>query len=267
MSAMRAIAADEIHLWHARVPEQEDAALAARHLALLTPDERQQHGRFAFERDRRRYLLTRALVRTVLSRYAPVAPPDWRFEPNAHGRPAIVDDHPPARGLRFNLSHTDTFVVLAVTAGREIGIDVESTRRNAPLEVADRFFSAHESAALRRLPEAEQPARFWELWTFKESYIKARGMGLSIPLHSFSFELETPGDLSLSFEAGFETDIDNTPSCWQFWQFRLHAEFLVGVCAATTPPGPVRFTAAEVVPLREDTASALAFTRRSSGLC
>jgi 4'-phosphopantetheinyl transferase len=262
MSAPHPIAAGDVQLWHARVPPQDDPALASRHMALLTPEERAQHTRFMFEKDRRRYLLTRALVRTVLSRYAPVAPEDWRFQANAHGRPAIANDDALARRLCFNLSHTDALVVLAVTAGREIGIDVESTQRHAPLEVADRFFSPQESAALRRLPAGDQPARFWELWTFKESYIKARGMGLAIPLDRFSFALDAPGDLSIAFEPGF----DDTPARWQFRQFRLHGEFLVGVCAGTSPPGDLHFSATEVVPLHADTPSACVFTRRSGGL-
>lgn len=251
------LAPHQVHLWHAFTPQQ-DEALNALQLGLLTPEERTRMARFHFERDRHRYLITRALVRTVLSRYAPIAPADWIFEPGPHGRPYITNLHPLAQQLRFNLSHTDGLVVLAVTTGREVGVDTESTARTAPLEVADRFFSRQEAQALRALPAAEQAHRFWELWTFKESYIKARGLGLSLPLSKFSLQL----DADARVDIGFDDGLDDSPARWRFWQLRPDADHLVALCLEASTTERVEFSCRAVQPLFSEAALPFELTRR-----
>ena len=178
--------------------------LAARWHALLTADEAAQHARFFFEKDRHRYLVTRALVRDELSRYAAVEPHAWRFRSDAWGKPHVVDPPAPVDPLAFNNTHTDGLVAVGVTRDRALGIDAECMRRDAPVAIAERYFSRAESRALRRLPQGAQPLRFWELWTLKESYIKARGLGLSIPLDRFGFDLDAAGTVALSFAPGFD---------------------------------------------------------------
>jgi 4'-phosphopantetheinyl transferase len=253
------LAPHQVHLWHAFTPQQ-DEALNARQLSLLTPDERTRMARFHFERDRHRYLITRALVRSVLSRYAPIEPEAWTFEPGPHGRPYITNPHPLAQALRFNLSHTDGLVVLAVTTGREVGVDTESMARTAPLEVADRFFSKREAEALRALPASDQAHRFWELWTFKESYIKARGLGLSLPLSKFSFQLD---DDAAQVDIGFEPGLDDSPARWRFWQLRPDANHLVALCLeACASAQPVEFQCKTVQPLHSLAPLAFELTRQ-----
>ncbi len=203
----------EAHLWIARPFDIRDPALLAAYDDLLTAGEREKVSRFRFEKDRHTSLVTRALVRTALSRYAEVSPPDWRFVTNEYGRPEI-DEPREARALRFNLSHTDGLTVCLVSRDREVGVDVEDrTRGGDLLDVADRFFSPMEVKALRALPPEAQMDRFFLYWTLKESYIKARGMGLSISLAAFSFELDSPGrGIRILFDPGFEDE----PSRWQF---------------------------------------------------
>ncbi|WP_235505716.1 4'-phosphopantetheinyl transferase family protein [Variovorax sp. Root411] len=233
----------QVHLWHLYVPEQDDPA-HEEGMALLTPEEREKHGRFHFARDRRRYLMTRGLIRSLLSRYAPIAPRDWRFETNAYGRPRIANALPQAQPLRFNISHTASLIVAALTVEREVGVDVEHTARAAPLEIAQHFFSASEAQALQQLPAELQPSRFWDLWTLKESYIKARGMGLSLPLDRFSFSFEGAHDVAIGFEDG----LDDSAARWQFWQLqpdnahavalcleRMHSETVQILCWKATP--------------------------------
>ena len=101
--------------------------------------------RLVFDRDRRAFLMTRALVRTTLSRYAPVAPADWRFITNAHGRPEILDRPAGVPDLRFNISHTDGLIACAVTIGREVGVDVEHIGRHLTHDVAGRHLRAEGS--------------------------------------------------------------------------------------------------------------------------
>ncbi len=149
-------------------------------------------------------------MRTVLSKYADVAPEAWRFVTNEYGRPEI-DEPADARWLKFNLSHTNGLIAMIVARDREVGVDVEDRERSGQLlEVADRFFSPSEVEALHALPEEERLDRFFLYWTLKESYIKARGMGLAIPLAQFSFGVDA--DITIDFDPKLNDD----PNRWQF---------------------------------------------------
>jgi 4'-phosphopantetheinyl transferase len=182
--------------------------------ALLSAEEHDRMARLVFERDRRRFLLTRALVRTMLSRYAAVAPADWSFIANVHGRPEIVDRPQGVPDLRFNLSHTDGLIACAVTIGREIGVDVEHIGRTLSHDVAGRFFAPNEVNALRALPADQRHRAFFDYWTLKEAYIKARGYGLALPLADFAFRLAPPAPPQITFEPSLEDDA----ATWQFHQ-------------------------------------------------
>lgn len=222
----------DIDIWLTYYDEIVGDRQLARLRSLLSDDEVEQEGRFYFADDRKRYLVTRAMVRMVLSRYARIAPERWAFSKNAYGRPviadAIVDAEVQARDLSFNLSHTRGLIALAVTRGRELGIDVENiARRPISLEVADRFFSPVEAADLARVAPDRQQHRFFEYWTLKESYIKARGMGLSLPLDGFSFEFPHHSAVSIAINPELQDHADR----WSFWQYRPTADYLMAICA------------------------------------
>lgn len=206
----------EAHLWIVRPEEIRDPALLRRYRSLLSEDERRKCARYRFEKDHHTCLVTRALLRTTLSRYVDVPADAWRFVTNDYGCPAI-DEPREARFLRFNLSHTPGLVVCLVARGRDLGVDVEDrTRRGSLLEVADRFFSPFEVTALRGLPPEQQLDRFFLYWTLKESYIKARGMGLAIPLAQFSFELDRDVAVEHGIQARFDPRLEDDPERWQF---------------------------------------------------
>ena len=206
---------DKVQLWFAFCDEIAEQSLLADYRRLLVDEERQKEARFHFARDRHRYLITRALVRTVLSRYASVMPQDWRFAEDTYGRPQIVNDHAAARRISFNVSHTSSLVVLGVSCERALGVDTEDVQtRRADLQIADHYFSVDEVTQLRATPPELQQARFFEYWTLKESYIKARGFGLALPLGDFAFKLNPPGPPEITFEPALEDD----PRTWQFLQ-------------------------------------------------
>lgn len=184
------------------------------YLALLAPEEHERMARLVFERDRRRFLLTRALVRTMLSRYAGVPPAEWAFIANVHGRPEILDRPRGVPDLRFNLSHTEGLIACAMTIGREVGVDVEHVQRRLTQDVAGRFFAPSEVNNLKALPDDEQARAFFDYWTLKEAYIKARGFGLALPLGDFAFTLAPPAPPQIAFEPALEDD----PATWQFVQ-------------------------------------------------
>ncbi len=189
-----------IDLWCSFYPQITSDSLLTQYQSLMTEAELAQATRFYFEKDRRRYTVTRALTRTTLSRYVPgIAARDWRFETNQYGRPHIVNDEPAAQRLSFNITHTDGLIILAVTSEpRALGIDAENTQtRPVSPTLADSFFAPEEAAVLKTVDAAQWQPRFFEYWTLKESYIKARGMGLSIPLDKFSFRFPQGDDVEL----------------------------------------------------------------------
>jgi 4'-phosphopantetheinyl transferase len=244
----------EVHLWHVWPDDLTDPPLLTAYRALLSPDEIARNRRFVFPKGRHEHLVTRALVRTTLSAYQPaVDPRTWQFIANPYGRPEIAgptDHHAPL----FNLSHTDGLIVCLLAANREIGVDVEdTTRANIGLvEIADRYFSPTEVAELGALPEAARPDRFFDYWTLKESYIKARGLGLQLPLDQFSFHLGTQGrgargPIRISFGPG----IDDDPATWQFSLHRLTARHRLAIAIRRQPDeADLAIRIRTVVPLR-----------------
>lgn len=254
--------AGDIHLWFCFHGKSGSPALNEACGALLTPDELSKQDRFHFASDRYRYLLTRALVRSVLSRYAPVHAQAWRFALGPFGRPRIetpiVEE---SHGLDFNLSHTDGLIVLALARHIDLGVDAENVGRKAALDVADHFFSPVEAKALGALPPALQSERFFELWTLKESYIKARGMGLQIPLDSFSFALDE-NDCTIEFALADSSD--DAAQRWHFWQFQPTPEHLVALCAAPEKSTTTRIVCREVAPLQWERPLEVRATRESA---
>ena len=200
---------DAFHLWCAYPDDllDEESALAC--AQLLSEDERTHWQTFKFERHRREYLATHALLRTALSHHGKLAPAEWRFSKNAHGKPAIE----PECGLRFNLSNAPGLVVCLIAHSAEVGVDVEPNARAASIaEVAQRMFSRQELAQLHALSDEEQLTRCLHLWTLKEAYVKARGMGLALPTNKFSFLFDGAGNARLEID----TDLGDDPARWRF---------------------------------------------------
>jgi 4'-phosphopantetheinyl transferase len=189
----------EAHVWLTDAGE-----LAARRPDWLDPEERARWRRYLRDFDRDLFLVAHTHLRATLSRYADTTPARWRFERRRDGRPELSVDQPSC-ALRFNLSHTEGLVACVVTHGAACGIDVEREGR-----IADRAgivalaFHDDERAAVAR-----SPRDFLTYWTLKESYVKATGAGLHVPLADIRFEL---GDEpSVSFDKGRDT-----PKGWRF---------------------------------------------------
>src|SRR5688572_15495845 len=121
-----------VHVWYTLMSRELDEPVRNQYLALLVPEERARHERFAQEKDRRQYLLGKVLVRNVLSRYHPRPPQSWTFRTTAHGKPALTESL--SEPLCFNLSHTEGLVACAFTRAGDVGIDVETLRRSVSLD-------------------------------------------------------------------------------------------------------------------------------------
>jgi 4'-phosphopantetheinyl transferase len=178
---------DQVDVWLARLDLPADSIGRLRRA--LSADERARADRFYFPRDRDRFVAARGMLREILSYYLEEAPGALCFSYNAYGKPALVG----AAGLCFNLSHSHDLAIYAVAHGREVGVDVEHVRAEFAGEgIAERFFSPGEIAALQTLPAEQRVEGFFNCWTRKEAYIKARGEGLSLALDSFDVAL-APG--------------------------------------------------------------------------
>jgi 4'-phosphopantetheinyl transferase len=176
---------------------------------LLTEDERTRWQAFRFDRHAREYLATHALARIALSHHHPLAPQDWRFPLNSHGKPSIE----PHCGLRFNLSNSPGLVVCLVARNTDVGVDVEPCERAGKIaELAPEVFSQPELAQLEALHGPDKLDRALRLWTLKESYIKARGMGLSLPLKKFSFLFGGAEGIHLELDPA----LSDQPERWRF---------------------------------------------------
>jgi len=164
-----------------------EAAAMARLERLLSSGECDRANRFRFEKDRVAYIAAHGGLRRILAFYRQCAPADICFDQGENGKPAVA-------GVQFNLSHSADLAVVAVTRERELGVDVERVDESrADKNVAERFFSPYEVSVLRSLPAEQQTEAFFNCWTRKEAYLKAIGLGLSVPLDSFDVSL-APGE-------------------------------------------------------------------------
>ena len=217
------LANDEIHVWVVQPNAfQADDPILLRYYSLLNTTEKTKQQRYKFAKDRHDALITRAFIRDLLSYYQSKHPKDWQFEYGDKGKPEVINCELP---LRFNLSHTENIIICAVTLNHDIGCDVENTSRNNDvLAIAERYFSTSEADELFSLPKEAQTSRFFDYWTLKEAYIKAWGLGLSIPLKDFSFSI---GDQTCNhnnnfaikdnINLNFADHRDDNPSIWRNW--------------------------------------------------
>jgi 4'-phosphopantetheinyl transferase len=182
-STIGSLAADEVHVWRLDLDDAVETAVRA----VLSPDELARAARFHFERDRRRFVSARAALRHILGGYLGLPPARLAFVYSHHGKPSLPA---PWSELRFNLSHSHRIGLCAVTAGHEVGVDVERLRPLEDVEgLAERVFSPRERAALRSLEGGEKLRGFFTGWARKEAFIKALGEGLSHPLDRFDVPL------------------------------------------------------------------------------
>ena len=181
----------EVHVWKAWL----DVPITAipQYQAMLSTEEQTKAQRFRFDRDRHRWIVAHAALRILLSKYLRTDPLHIHFRVNAYGKPALAPLSQD-RSLQFNLSHSANLALFAFSPQRHLGVDVEYMRTDIPHDqLAHYSFSAYEQAVLRQFSGEQKHQAFYNCWTRKEAYIKARGMGLSLPLDLFDVSL-SPGE-------------------------------------------------------------------------
>ena len=203
--------------------------------AILTPEEVQTAQRIVIDEKRDRKASSRAHLRRILARYVGAEPQDVKFTYGEHGKPMLAERDEP----RFNLSDSEAQGLVAVSVGGRIGVDLEFAREGRSFtEIADRFFSPVESAALRRLRVEARPAAFYRAWTRKEAYLKAWGTGLSFSSARFTLDYVADGGGSL-----LATEMPgDDPARWRFEEVELGPDYTGAICFEG-PDRPIRWWA------------------------
>lgn len=220
-----------VHVW--RIPLLVGDAELARLRTILSPDEIARADRFKFPIHQRRFAVGRATLRLLLARYlgilstSRVEPSDLVFHYNAHGKPELMDCP-----FHFNLSNSHELALFAITQVGDVGVDIERLRelRN-PEGMSSRYFSKREDEAFRACAPDERRLGFFRTWTLKESYIKARGYGLSIPLERFHI---WPTEHASHYRVTSDETADDER--WRFCSFQPDVEHIAALALA----GPLK---------------------------
>jgi 4'-phosphopantetheinyl transferase len=228
------LAPGDVGVWYARAADLTvDAARTARARDWLTPDEQGRHDRYHADVDRAMFLAGRVMARALVGRALDVAPTAWTWHEGPRGRPGVAGAN---ESLAFNIAHSGGTVVCAVRRDGEVGVDVESRDRRAidPRLVA-RYCAPDEARDIEQHGPDGWRDRFLQYWTLKEAYLKARGLGIAVPLASLSFRLDPdPVRLTcLNSLAGESAE-------WTFALRELPGRMFLAVAAPSNGPGRLR---------------------------
>ncbi len=226
---MLALHKDQLDIWYldrqsytALTPSEQQA-----YLDVLSVSEKKRYQRLQIDAKREQFLLGKIFIRQVLSRYHPVDPLAWEFVESEHGKPMLSPDsmqqgNPP---LSFNLTHSNDLFVLGVCAGHTIGVDVEFAARPRRIrKLAARHFSNQEVTDLEGCSGKEKLQRFYQIWTQKEAYVKAKGSGLTESLQHFTMGLDADSQISFTQHDTQSSAGGLAADRWRFWTFQVQPE-------------------------------------------
>ena len=188
-----------VDLWRATLARSNrEVALLER---LLDPGEVARANAFRSDRNRQRFIVSRATLRRLLARYTGDRPERVTFADSARGKPEISPGNQ-GESPRFNLSHSDD-VMLCAIADRKVGVDLEGTKHHDDMDrVARHFFSSEESARFFEMTGADRSEFFFRTWVRKEAFVKATGEGLSRDTTSFTIQMPPCTGIVVHFADG-----------------------------------------------------------------
>lgn len=197
---------DEVHLWWGSVNAVESLDAAR---AWLSDEERRRGERFRRERDARAFLFRRAFRRWILARYVGAAPGELAFESGPNGKPFLVGAGAPD----FSTSRSGDLVLVGVTRGRALGLDVEQPdprllRAEELSRLAARVLGTGERQAFARLAPRERGPAFLRAWTRKEAWLKASGVGLAREPDTLDLGIEVRAEERLLTESPFPAPLE-----------------------------------------------------------
>jgi 4'-phosphopantetheinyl transferase len=211
-SSQFALAQDEVHLWCASLDPSD--AIVSDLEQTLAPEDLERARRFKFSKDQRRFILGRGLLRALLGGYASCAAAAVVFEYGPSGKPGRPQQFG-SQPLQFNLSHSGSLVMIALSRTRPVGVDVEQVDPTIDVEqMIDQFFTRGEVADIKSRGSSQQLLRFFEIWTRKEALIKAQGKALLTELHGLDTSIF--GDARHGSSA---LPIGDPFRCWSVSQF------------------------------------------------
>ncbi|XP_047076159.1 4'-phosphopantetheinyl transferase HetI-like isoform X1 [Lolium rigidum] len=265
----------EVHVWYLCPDEVNDQSQLNMYEELLSPVERKYAASMKVPELRKDAMLSRALLRTTLSRYTDckIDPRSFEFKKNEFGKPEILwppDNSIVERPLHFNISHTTSLIACGIAMHAHIGIDIEEKKRNTTkniLSLARRYFTPSEVDYLIAISDSDvQRKEFLKLWTLKEAYVKALGLGFSgAPFNTFSIMLETSKGIRISKVSKVCDDSisgsDHLSDNWQFTLAELNSSHYMSVCVEDdsrkqgleNTPVPVGLKVWKTIPFVEDT--------------
>ena len=223
----------EVHVWRASLARP--FASLGRLREAVSEDELARGARYAFDRDRGRFLVTRAVLRSVLARYLETSPSALEFTYGVRGKPALTGRCGRA-ALTFNVSRSHDLALLAVARSDHVGVDLERIRRVADSDlIAGGSFAPAENAVLRLLPPADRRRAFFACWTRKEAYLKAIGEGLGFPTQAFAVTVD-PNEPARLLQVDGDPE---APLRWTLCELRPATGYL-GALAVEEPEAAVR---------------------------
>ncbi|UQB30165.1 4'-phosphopantetheinyl transferase superfamily protein [Pseudomonas tremae] len=184
-------------VWVSRLSQCQSPSLLRTYKNLLSAEENVRLNTLVFERDKRSYLISRALIRTLLSHHTGIEPSELKFGTGKYGKPYLTHPKLSSGSIHFNLSHTADLAIACVSFGNMVGIDTEATLGAPPLEIMREHFTQGEVLELMACAPGARFDHFWAVWTLKECCTKATGIGLSTPLNQLSFSLLRQGEIQL----------------------------------------------------------------------
>jgi 4'-phosphopantetheinyl transferase len=213
---------DSIHLWLLNIDKHFQLNNILSEMGILSTEEKAKFERIVFLEDKIRFLLTRVLIRNVLSFYEKQIPPKgWVFKKNIYGKPYIANQ---SSKLKFNISHSNKTVVVGVSERNELGVDVEELDRKIDFNsMSKKVFSTSEYCHFISSKKEDQPEIFYRFWTLKEAYAKALGKGVSIPFKDLSFfPISKPQNMYLMSDSSEKELV----SSFSFWQERRNGSLI-----------------------------------------
>jgi 4'-phosphopantetheinyl transferase len=186
----------EVHVWRIALDASPLTVTAAQ--LFLSDDERERALRLRHHEDRTRWITCRATLRLILSRYVGLAPEQLCFSFNGNAKPDLSEQLG-EDACNFNMSRSGEFAICAIARGRRVGVDLERIQDEVPYaDIARERFADEEVAMLNSLPMDDQRGAFFQMWTYKEAYVKACGIGFHLAIDRFAILPASPGCAVLS---------------------------------------------------------------------
>ncbi|MFJ7939596.1 4'-phosphopantetheinyl transferase family protein [Peribacillus sp. NPDC096622] len=205
-----------IKIFALKIPGEIEPEIFLKWSTKVSKERMEKVSRFFRKEDAMRSLFSELLVRAVISKEFNIPNEEIKFTYNQYGKPSLKN----SKSFFFNVSHSGEWVV-AIFHTAPIGIDVEKIRP-VDIHIAERIFSDKEYQEILRKPREEQENYFFDLWSLKESYVKAVGKGLFQPFHSFSITKKNNGEIIFA--------CNESPCRWFFKQYNLAEGYTLSAC-------------------------------------